>query len=210
MVVYGIPHPGHTFNLEFRSNFRLKSRILAFILGKSHISEIFPGTLRYHVDGNITITELTEPFNLITWHFFISAFGLKCYSCASVKSMDECEAAQIKVNCSSSLIDPRCATESYEYKIATDIKTHTKGCKSKAFCDSEARKSACKEANGEKCESSCCDGDLCNTSLVPAASVLLMMSCALVVLFWWRRYNDHFRRSASMILCNQVFFPWFL
>ena len=113
--------------------------------------------------------------------FFFSAFGLKCYSCASVKSMDECQAAQVKVNCISSLIDPRCSKESYEYKNATDIKTHTKGCKSKAYCESEAGKSVCKEANGEKCESSCCEGDLCNTSLVPAS------------------------RSASMILCNQVF-----
>ncbi|CAH3046838.1 unnamed protein product [Porites lobata] len=109
------------------------------------------------------------------------AFGLKCYSCASVKSMDECQATQDKANCSSSLIDPRCSKESYEYKNATDIKTHTKGCKSKAYCESEAGKSVCKEANGEKCESSCCEGDLCNTSLVPAS------------------------RSASMILCNQVF-----
>ena len=113
--------------------------------------------------------------------FFFSAFGLKCYSCASVKSMDECQAAQDKANCSSSLIDPRCSKESYEYKNVTDIKTHTKGCKSKAYCESEARKSVCKEANGEKCESSCCEGDLCNTNLVPAS------------------------RSASMILCNQVF-----
>ena len=112
--------------------------------------------------------------------FFFSAFGLQCYSCASFKSMDECQAAQDKVNCSSSLIDPRCSKESYEYKIATDITMHTKGCKSKAYCESEARKSVCKEANGEKCESSCCEGDLCNTSLVPAVSVLLMVSCALV------------------------------
>ena len=115
--------------------------------------------------------------------FFFLAFGLQCYSCASFKSMDECQAAQDKVNCSSSLIEPRCAKESYEYKIATDIKTHTKGCKSKDYCESEARKSVCKEANGEKCESSCCEGDLCNTSLVPAVSVLLMVSCALVVFF---------------------------
>ena len=97
--------------------------------------------------------------------------------------MDECQAAQVKVNCSSSLIDdPRCAKESYEYKIANDINSHTKGCQSKAYCESEARKSVCKEANGEKCESSCCEGDLCNISLVPAVSVLLMVSCALVVL----------------------------
>ena len=115
--------------------------------------------------------------------FFFTAFGLKCYSCASVKSMDECQAAQDKVNCSSSLIEPRCAKESYEYKNATDIKTHTKGCKSKAYCESEIGKSVCKEANGEKCESTCCEGDLCNTSLVPAVSVLLMVSCALVELF---------------------------
>ena len=113
--------------------------------------------------------------------FFFSAFGLKCYSCASVKSMDECQAAQVKVNCTSSLIDPRCAKESYEYKIATDINSHTKGCKSKAYCESEPLKSVCKEANGEKCESSCCEGDLYNTSLGPAS------------------------RSAGMILCNQVF-----
>ena len=137
--------------------------------------------------------------------FFFSAFGLQCYSCASFKSMDECQAAQDKVNCSSSLIDPRCSKESYEYKIATDITMHTKGCKSKAYCESEARKSVCKEANGEKCESSCCEGDLCNTSLVPAVSVLLMVSCALVAFSWWRRENNRFSRSASIILCNQVF-----
>ena len=139
------------------------------------------------------------------WHFYFSAFGLKCYSCASIKSMDECQAAQHKVNCSSSLIDPRCAKESYEYKNATEINSHTKGCKSKAYCESEAQKNVCKEAKGEKCESTCCEGDLCNTSLVPAAKVLLMVSCALVVLFWWRCENNRFSRSASMILCNQVF-----
>lgn len=93
--------------------------------------------------------------------------------------MGDCQAKQKEVNCSSSYT--RCSTESFEYKIIIDIKKYMKGCQSKGYCDSELGKKICNQANGKKCEAKCCEGDLCNTSLVRAASILLMVSCALVV-----------------------------
>lgn len=115
------------------------------------------------------------------FHLFVyySAFGLKCHNCLSTTSMNDCLAKQKAENCSSS--DTRCVTESFEYKIIFDIKTYRKGCQSKSYCDSELGKKICTQANGKTCDATCCEGDLCNTSLVPTASILLMVSCALVV-----------------------------
>lgn len=139
----------------------------------------------------------------IFFHLFVyySAFGLKCYGCRSTKSMDDCRAKQKEVNCSSS--NKHCVTESFEYKIIIDIKTYTKGCQYKSYCDSEFGKKICEQANGKNCEATCCEGDLCNTSLVPAASILLMVSCALVVFLSIKPWAwSLIGRAASVIQCD--------
>lgn len=139
----------------------------------------------------------------LSFHLFVyySAFGLKCYNCLSTTSMADCQAKQKEVNCSSS--NTRCLTQSFKYKIIIDIKTYTKGCQSKSYCDSELGKKICTQANGEKCEETCCEGDLCNTSLVPTASTLLMVSCALVVFLSIKPWGwSLIGRAASVILCE--------
>ena len=137
------------------------------------------------------------------FHLFVyySAFGLQCYNCLSTTSMEDCRAKQKEVNCSSS--NTRCVTESLKYKIIIDIKTYKKGCQSKSYCDSELGKKICTQANGETCEATCCEGDLCNTSLVPTASILLMVSCALVVFLSIKPWGwSLIGRAASVILCE--------
>lgn len=110
---------------------------------------------------------------------FITANGLKCYTCSSTSSMDDCKSKQKEADCPADSY--RCGEVSMEYN---DIKTYAKNCMPKATCDnSDVFSKECKAASGDTCSLDCCEGDLCNGDTVPMVSVLVMVACALMALF---------------------------
>ena len=116
-------------------------------------------------------------------HFFIiAAYGLKCYTCTSSSSMDDCKGKQEGKDCEAAAIsDPHCVKVSMEY---SSIKSYIKDCFPKALCDNaDTYLKACKAVSGAKCSLDCCDSNLCNDGTAPMVSVLLMVACALVALF---------------------------
>ena len=110
--------------------------------------------------------------------FFIAASGLKCYTCTSTTSLEDCEKDQKETDCVSSVFD-RCATFSADFNTSVvEVKSFVKSCQAKAYCDtSETLLKPCKDAGG-KCKLDCCDTDLCNGGSAPVVSVLLMVACA--------------------------------
>ena len=98
--------------------------------------------------------------------------------------MTACDDARTEVTCSSVISDPRCIKQSYKYSVSfLKVEAYSKGCTSKAVCDAEATLKICQGADGADCELDCCDGDLCNSGGAPVVSVLLMVACALVILY---------------------------
>ena len=97
--------------------------------------------------------------------------------------MTACDDARTEMTCSSVFSDPRCLKESYKYSLLiAKFELYSKGCTTKAFCDAAAKLKTCEAADGV-CKLDCCDGDLCNSGAVPVVSVILMVACALVVLY---------------------------
>lgn len=109
---------------------------------------------------------------------FSFASGLKCYTCTSATSLEECEKNQKETDCVSSAFD-RCATFSTDFTIANvETKSFSKSCQAKSYCDAaQTHLKACNDAGG-KCKLDCCDTDLCNGGSAPVVSVLLMVACA--------------------------------
>ena len=126
-----------------------------------------------------------------------AAFGIKCYTCSSNTSMDDCDKNRKETVC-----DPRydrCFETEYKLSVE-DIKKYGKGCITKAICDSvSSLVKQCKDEGGT-CKASCCDVDLCNSGAAPMnsvhdgavtahdgaapmISVLLMMACSLAAFF---------------------------
>ena len=111
-----------------------------------------------------------------------SAFGIKCYTCSSKTSMDDCDKNRKETDCESSF--DRCGKASLEYKSSVlAIKSFNKVCATKATCDAAIKAlKECKDAGGT-CKADCCDKDLCNGGAAPMISVLLMVTGALVTFF---------------------------
>ncbi|XP_068696840.1 ly6/PLAUR domain-containing protein 2-like [Montipora foliosa] len=113
---------------------------------------------------------------------FSFASGIKCYTCSSTTSLEDCDKGKKELDCGSIL--NRCATFSTDFTIANvETKSFIKSCQAKSYCDnSETLLKPCNDAGG-KCKLDCCDTDLCNGGSAPVVSVLLMVACAAMSLF---------------------------
>ena len=105
----------------------------------------------------------------------LSVLGLKCMTCTSSKSWDDCKAT------SQDCVSPanRCFKV---YLKAGDLKSFGKGCVPEAFCDKDANP-ICKAATGSfECEVNCCDSDDCNAGAATRISGILLLTCAMASL----------------------------
>ena len=108
---------------------------------------------------------------IIHVYFFISAaFGIKCYICTSLTSMDDCNKNKKELDCGSNY--DRCGTGTVEIKVASKVesKSYSKACTTKITCEGGPF-------------TDCCDSDLCNGGAAPMISVLLMVACSFVAFF---------------------------
>ena len=95
-----------------------------------------------------------------------AAFGMKCYTCSSDTSMDDCDKNRKETVCGSSY--DRCVSMTMEYTVGgSDFKSYGKRCATKAMCDrASSMQKKCKDI-GRTCKIDCCDGDLCNVGGAP-------------------------------------------
>ena len=109
----------------------------------------------------------------------IAANGIKCYSCFSSKSFENCDGNKTEVICPPN--KDRCFKNEIVYG---STKEYEKGCQLKSVCDDkDVLLTFCKAFGGSTCEADCYDEDLCNGGVEHMVSVLLMVACALIAFF---------------------------
>ena len=105
--------------------------------------------------------------------------SLECYKCTSTTSWGDCK--QEKLTCPE--LADRCIKAHVKYG---DKEAFGKYCGLKAQCDKKSNPT-CKiaEAFGASdCSIDCCEGDLCNSGSTAGTSGMVMMACAVAVLFF--------------------------
>ena len=105
--------------------------------------------------------------------------SLDCYKCTSVTNWDDCKKEEM--TCPS--VRDRCIKAYVKYG---DTESFQKYCGFEAQCDKKTNPT-CKlaEAFGvSECSVDCCEGDLCNAGSTAGVSGIVMMACALLVLFF--------------------------
>ncbi|KAJ7382228.1 hypothetical protein OS493_036261 [Desmophyllum pertusum] len=115
---------------------------------------------------------------------FSVAHSLRCHNCASSESFDECVPHE-QVDCSSGF--DRCYKGEISYTINSEtVKTYGKGCTTAAQCSNEEnltcqnlKESGVKDV---RCHLECCTGDNCNSGTAVRISVMMLLSCAVLVL----------------------------
>ncbi|CAH3140342.1 unnamed protein product [Pocillopora meandrina] len=103
--------------------------------------------------------------------------SLKCLSCASKKSWDDCKGKSI--SCKAPATDACFKI----YLKSGSTESFERGCSTYAGCDTET-KPLCKDAN--ECDIYCCNSNDCNAGNAGTAthtSGVLLLSCALASLF---------------------------
>ncbi|KAL9985941.1 hypothetical protein ACROYT_G008397 [Oculina patagonica] len=101
---------------------------------------------------------------------------LNCYKCASGLSWRECAYNQLETKCSRE--NDKCITIELRGKYGES--GFVRDCVDKSTCNKEDLVQ-CQQA--EECDFDCCNGDLCNASPNTQASGVLLMSCALSLLY---------------------------
>ncbi|XP_078356200.1 uncharacterized protein LOC144641013 [Oculina patagonica] len=105
------------------------------------------------------------------------ALGLKCYTCSSSKSWDDCKSTRKSLPCAGDA--DRCAKVHLKYG---GVEIFAKHCVPNALCKSDTNPT-CKKATGSsECEVDCCTGDNCNAGSAFRVSGILLLTCALVSL----------------------------
>lgn len=102
--------------------------------------------------------------------FFLIASGLKCKSCTSSVSFEDCikQRSTVDVYCDE---DYKCGKSRYKYK-GKDV--YSLSCISIMHCSNHS--DMCR-ANLSDCDVTCCGEDLCNTSTTPVVSVVFVLAC---------------------------------
>lgn len=122
---------------------------------------------------------------LIGWlaHCFSIVTSLRCYQCYSDTSWDHCKKRVKVVDCPQTH-DEACSKIFYDHELH-DRKTYTKFCEKTSQCTNESNP-VCKaaKAHGAQCEVHCCTYDLCNAGSATTISGVLLVTCALVLVFY--------------------------
>lgn len=104
---------------------------------------------------------------------FIEAHELKCYTCSSTKSWEDCKSTQSKKTCPEG--QERCFKVSTEYN---GTKSYSKDCLDEASCDDkDTYLQDCKAAQNSTCILTCCSSELCNSGAEHVFGVFLLVPC---------------------------------
>ena len=112
-------------------------------------------------------------FLTVFFCFLYSVLSLKCLSCTSEKSWDDCK--EKSISCKAPATDA--CFKIYLKSGSTEL--FERGCSTNAGCDTETNP-LCKDAN--ECDIYCCNGDDCNAGTATHTSGVLLLSCALASL----------------------------
>ncbi|KAL9954177.1 hypothetical protein ACROYT_G041680 [Oculina patagonica] len=105
------------------------------------------------------------------------ALGLKCYTCGSTKSWDDCKSTRKSLTCTGDA--DRCAKVHLK---SGGVEKFEKYCTPSARCETDTDPT-CKSATGSfECEVVCCTGDNCNAGSAFRVSGILLLTCALATL----------------------------
>lgn len=120
--------------------------------------------------------------NAVRFCSLFAGHSLKCYTCASIKSWDDCAANKKETTCVSG--QDRCGKMYVDGKIGdVGYEGFSKGCAANAACNKDACKNINPSLSVSKCDINCCEGDLCNGAKVPVVSAIVLLACALVAFF---------------------------
>ncbi|CAH3023070.1 unnamed protein product [Porites evermanni] len=105
-------------------------------------------------------------------------YALKCNTCLSLKSWDDCKNNTIQFTCLDS--QDRCgkADIKAENPVAA-VEVFAKACATSSECSARYCKSIYPSVKITKCEIDCCEGDLCNGAKVPMVSAIMLLACAI-------------------------------
>ncbi|XP_001639331.2 uncharacterized protein LOC5519440 [Nematostella vectensis] len=114
------------------------------------------------------------------------ANGLKCYSCASENSFDECHGRIKEYECPEDFT--RCLKAKWSLAIVGDISDgYILGCARPTRCTA-GNYTECNEGSGRvTCEINCCREDLCNQAvprILSGLAVFLPFVSFMLMIFW--------------------------
>lgn len=121
--------------------------------------------------------------------FFLIASGLRCNSCSSFISFEDCfnQRQTAGVYCDE---DYKCGKSHYEYK-GKDV--YSLSCVSITHCNNSSNMCHANLQMSD-CDVTCCGEDLCNTTSIPVASVFFVSACLAETFMmslkmgWWQSF----------------------
>ena len=115
---------------------------------------------------------------LFLYCFLFPGYALKCNTCLSLKSWDDCKNNTIQLTCLDS--QDRCGKADIKAENSVvAVEVFTKACATSSECSARDCKSIYPSVKITKCEIDCCEGDLCNGAKVPMVSAIMMLACAI-------------------------------
>jgi len=122
--------------------------------------------------------------------YYLTALSLECYECTSVPGFSgasACDSNAVTKRTCNKFFD-RCMTLTYNFTIlSTSRIVELKNCSSSFTCDAGSDFNLCKIVGDDNfvsdCSFKCCEGDLCNSALVIAASFYAIFSAVALAIF---------------------------
>ena len=139
--------------------------------------ELLAPLVSYHILGKsswtTTSTILVSFFECVVFIFVAS--GLKCNSCQSLVSFEDCIKHQRETDCDHDE-GYKCGKSHYKYKNEKDI--YSLSCTSTMHCNDPGN--MCRVSHDmSDCEVTCCDTDHCNAASLLEVSVVIVLPCVL-------------------------------
>jgi len=127
---------------------------------------------------------------LLTLCMITNALSLECYECTNVPGFSgasACDSNEVTKRTCNKLFD-RCMTVTYNFTIlSTSRIVELKNCSNSFACDAGSDFNLCKILEDTSpvsdCSLKCCEGDLCNSALVIAASFYAIFSAVALAIF---------------------------